>query len=716
MKRGIELMPKETGDQALEIERIGAMGILCQMLGYLGKRKEVVILLEEYESRYGNNKDEILHIYIQFYKCSGYSLAGFTTKAKEECEKAYKMAREYKNITVEIYSSFFLGRAYASMGDFENAIKSTTKAITLGKENNITIGFYITYFFLIEYYLILGNVSYAKSLFKEGEVYFNSLNADYLQYWKLRILASFELFSHVTNFSKGLQFIDKAIEITRSIGEMYDYYYAQALVIKSFLHEKMDSLEESEQSYQEAIAIFTKLEMQSDIDKSKQLRDKFAVMRNDLQKQMTETEVTFSTTITESHTMFSYQRQLKYILKLAEQLSEVYEMDALLDKIIALAIEVSGAERGILFLYEDDQNSHLKIRAIKSIDENEEKGSIAYSESVLKKTLTKERGQLILDAESECDGDESIINFNMKSIITACVITSGKVLGALYLDNRQVKGLFTNDNFELLKAFAVQAAISIENAKLYEQIHERAKVEQEMEIAKRIQTVLLPKDPVIGGYEITGYMAPADEVGGDYYDVIHSQGKDWIVIGDVSGHGLTAGLVMMMVQTSINTVISMLPELKPSQVLTHINDTISKNIKLLGESKYMTITVLAALDDGVFAYSGLHQDILIYRAKTGEVEAVETIGMWLGVLDHLDDMLLNDTFSLEPGDCCLLFTDGVTEALDNEGNMFSYDSLKDLFQKTGDLSVEIIKEKIIAALEDYQRDDDVTMLVVKRKQ
>jgi len=165
-----------------------------------------------------------------------------------------------------------------------------------------------------------------------------------------------------------------------------------------------------------------------------------------------------------------------------------------------------------------------------------------------------------------------------------------------------------------------------------------------MELAKKIQTVLLPNNPSIDGYEIAAYMEPAEEVGGDYYDIINVDGKDWIVIGDVSGHGVPAGLVMMMVQTSIHLALEQNPGMPPSNLLANINHTIFSNINKLSEDKYMTIVVIAALDKGRFYYSGLHRDIMIYRASTKKIDLIETKGIWIGVMDNIKGMLVDEKF------------------------------------------------------------------------
>ncbi len=245
----------------------------------------------------------------------------------------------------------------------------------------------------------------------------------------------------------------------------------------------------------------------------------------------------------------------------------------------------------------------------------------------------------------------------------------------------------------------------------------------EMVLAKKIQTVLLPENPEVMGYQISAYMEPADEVGGDYYDVINVGGFDWFVIGDVSGHGVPAGLIMMMVQTSIRSVLEVQPNSEPSELLAAVNSVITENIKKMNEDKYMTITVLACMKDGVFCYSGLHQDIMVYRADSDSIDIIETNGMWLGIFGNLKGMVDNKTLSLNINDTMLVYTDGITEARkrngtkdiqDSEKEMFGEKRLMNILQSLGNSSPEGIKAGILHELSGYECDDDVTMMILRR--
>jgi serine phosphatase RsbU (regulator of sigma subunit) len=245
----------------------------------------------------------------------------------------------------------------------------------------------------------------------------------------------------------------------------------------------------------------------------------------------------------------------------------------------------------------------------------------------------------------------------------------------------------------------------------------------EMQLAKKIQTVLLPQKPAIQGYAISAYMATATEVGGDYYDIINAQGMDWVVIGDVSGHGVSAGIIMMMVQTSVQVVLEREPTISPAELLTLVNTTISKNMHKLNEDKYMTITVLAAHKDGKFIFSGLHQNIIIYRSATERIEVVDADGTWIGIIDDIHGLLKDDSIELHSGDILLLYTDGITEAWRKESvrnmrdpfrDMFGEGRLTDVLSRCGKKSPDEIRDAILMELNDYQCNDDVTMVVLKR--
>ena len=135
----------------------------------------------------------------------------------------------------------------------------------------------------------------------------------------------------------------------------------------------------------------------------------------------------------------------------------------------------------------------------------------------------------------------------------------------------------------------------------------------EMEVAKRIQTALLPEDRRVGPYQIAARMVPAAEVGGDYYDIVDAgDGRHWIAIGDVSGHGVESGLVMMMTQTSILSLVRERPSRTPAEVFREVNGVLWQNISRMRANRYMTLNVVR-LDPTGFTMAGKHQDLLVWR-------------------------------------------------------------------------------------------------------
>lgn len=249
--------------------------------------------------------------------------------------------------------------------------------------------------------------------------------------------------------------------------------------------------------------------------------------------------------------------------------------------------------------------------------------------------------------------------------------------------------------------------------------HALEEVWGEMNLAHKLQTVLLPAAPSLRGYRVAAHMIPANEVGGDYYDVIHTEGRDWIAIGDVSGHGVQSGLGMMMCQTAIQATLfneRENPTCGPASIISRVNGALYGNFKALSGNMYMTLTLLS-LDGDTVRYAGMHQDILVYRHSSRQVVSLETHGMWLGIQRDVSGMLVDEEFKLAEGDKMLLYTDGLTEAR-KDGKMLDLQGLKDLFK---DLSLaaktpQQMVDEIMQTMRAYKTQDDFTAVVVERTQ
>jgi serine phosphatase RsbU (regulator of sigma subunit) len=236
----------------------------------------------------------------------------------------------------------------------------------------------------------------------------------------------------------------------------------------------------------------------------------------------------------------------------------------------------------------------------------------------------------------------------------------------------------------------------------------------EMRLARKIQEALVPAAPTVSDCDIAARMEATEEVGGDYYDVIRTKDCDWILIGDVSGHGVPAGLIMMMCHTAVRTVLRCNPDVGPDTLLALVNSVLTLNIRQLREDKYMTISAFRRSHDGTVRFAGAHQDVFIYRAATSDVEMLSSRGLWLGLREEISQALPVQEFRLEVGDQLLLYTDGVTEAI-RSGVMFDTEGVRRVLLNAGKKSAADVVVDVFRELKEFQVNDDATVLVVKQR-
>ncbi len=235
----------------------------------------------------------------------------------------------------------------------------------------------------------------------------------------------------------------------------------------------------------------------------------------------------------------------------------------------------------------------------------------------------------------------------------------------------------------------------------------------EMQLARRIQEALVPAAPKLESCEIAAVMKPTADVGGDYYDVVRAGDREWILIGDVSGHGVPAGLVMMMCQTAVRTVLSVDPTVAPHHLLATVNRVLTQNIRQLGEEKYMTISAFRRDPDGTISFAGAHQDVFIYRSREDRVETLETSGLWLGLKDEIAHTLETRSFTLHDRDVLLILTDGITEATRN-GALFDTRGVRRVMESARGKSAEDILASLFSELAQFEIKDDASVLVLRQ--
>jgi PAS domain S-box-containing protein len=244
-----------------------------------------------------------------------------------------------------------------------------------------------------------------------------------------------------------------------------------------------------------------------------------------------------------------------------------------------------------------------------------------------------------------------------------------------------------------------------------------AKHAEELAIAKRVQTRILPRDLSVRGDTIAAAMQPADEIGGDYYDLLPTPDAPWLAIGDVSGHGLDAGLVMMMVQSAMAAVVTMRPYGSPRDMVVALNTVLYENIRRrLDARDHVTFSLFRLGEDGRVVFAGAHEDILLWRARSREMERIRTPGVWLGAKRTINDVTIDTSIFLEEGDVMVLYTDGITEARNAAGKQLELDGLVDIVESIVDRSPEEIRDHVLARTRSWMhvQHDDMTVVVVRR--
>ncbi|MGK7884798.1 MAG: PP2C family protein-serine/threonine phosphatase [Crocosphaera sp.] len=250
---------------------------------------------------------------------------------------------------------------------------------------------------------------------------------------------------------------------------------------------------------------------------------------------------------------------------------------------------------------------------------------------------------------------------------------------------------------------------------------ENLRLSAEVEITRRLQQMILPKTEElkqIKGLDIAGFMEPATDVGGDYYDVLNQNGRVKIGIGDVTGHGLESGVVMIMVQTAIRTLMTQ-NEADPLKFLSVINRTIFDNVERINSDKNLTLSLLD-YEDNCLRLSGQHESLIVVR-KGGEIEIVDTIdlGFPLGLEEDISDFLGETEILLNAGDIVVLYTDGITEAEDPRGEMYGLERLCEIVSQNWEQSAQDIKTAVIDDVKEHIDTqtvyDDITLLVIKQK-
>ncbi|MGK7901430.1 MAG: SpoIIE family protein phosphatase [Hormoscilla sp.] len=250
---------------------------------------------------------------------------------------------------------------------------------------------------------------------------------------------------------------------------------------------------------------------------------------------------------------------------------------------------------------------------------------------------------------------------------------------------------------------------------------ENLRLAAELDITRQLQQMLLPKArelEEIEGLEIAGFMEPADEVGGDYYDVLSHNGKVKIGIGDVTGHGLESGVLTIMAQMAVRTLLTN-NETNPTQFLSVLNQAIYGNVMRMSSDKHMTLSLLD-YEGGTLCVTGQHEDMIVVRSD-GRTEQIDTLdlGFPIALEEDITDFVGETRVHLNSGDVVVLYTDGITEAENSQKELYGLERLIAVVKHNRWRSASEIQQAVVDDVRQHIGDhkvyDDITLLVLKQK-
>ena len=421
-------------------------------------------------------------------------------------------------------------------------------------------------------------------------------------------------------------------------------------------------------------------------------------------------------------------RRLNMLLEATSLLHSQLPLDSVLAKMIDHAIAVTDADRGLLEEAEEGRAENLRVRlARRSGGQRLPPESMTPSQTAIQ--LAMKQGSPVItedlaQAEMNLQAAASIVAQGLRAVVviplyatsraasegTGVDVRRGVFLGVLYLDSKRPTA-FTKLDRQILDALAADAASILDNARLVERERERQRLEQEINIARDIQQALLPKNfkdyPHLA---VSGVNFPCLSVGGDYFDVFPlDEKRTAFLLADVSGKGLGAALLTTMLQGALS---GMTLGTDPARTFNHVNQFLCDHAEV-GRYATMFFGILDEAGKLEFINAGHPSPILM---RQGRAEEAFTEGSFpVGLVPEAE--FATATLQLEPNDTLFLFSDGVTEAMDPDEQLYGVPRLVGVLQGKTDLPLDEIQKIVLESVENFARGarqaDDLTMLVVR---
>jgi serine phosphatase RsbU (regulator of sigma subunit)/pSer/pThr/pTyr-binding forkhead associated (FHA) protein len=415
---------------------------------------------------------------------------------------------------------------------------------------------------------------------------------------------------------------------------------------------------------------------------------------------------------------------LAVISRVSLTLLSPLSLDETLRQVLECVFEVVSADRGYVMLLEtpeDDPTAApelvckaMKTRAPIAADAST---NVEISRSITEQVLKQGASVLTSDAQQDPRFQErqSVVLGGLRSVMAVPLAVENRISGMIYVDNPFQINRFTERDLQLLTLIAGVAAIRIENVSLLEVQQEQKRLANELALASEIQLRLHPETPpALPSYDMIGVSFPCHEVGGDYYDFIEKRDGRWVIaLGDVSGKGTGAALLMSSVHAAVRAHAR--TRLSASEIVSEINQYIYDNTPA---NRYVTLfySELDPRSHQLTYINGGHNSPLLVRAS-GEVTRLDIGGFPVGITPFGD--YREGWVEIEPGDALVIYSDGVTESLNEAGEEFDEARLIEVVQKNRGRTAAGLRDRIDEALAKFvgkaSAVDDLTMVILKRK-
>ncbi len=411
------------------------------------------------------------------------------------------------------------------------------------------------------------------------------------------------------------------------------------------------------------------------------------------------------------------QDKLKAVLEISRALAGTLEIEKLLPRILDSLFKVfPAADRGCILL-KDPRTGEMVPRAMKQRREGDD-ASVKLSRTIVNSVLNQKKAILSADAASDSrfDASESISALTIRSMMCVPMLDlEGEPVGIINIDTQNPLTQFRNDDLEIMMTVAGQAAIAFETAKLLQSYVQKQKQDNEMNIARNVQHALLPESlPEVNGYQFFASYDSAQAVGGDYYDIIPTRdGRIWLAFGDVAGKGVPASLVMSRMSSVVRSVSEFVTD--AGEAASRINDHMCARAV---EGRFVTfvLVILDLTENKMSIVNAGHMAPMI-RKPDGTLEEVgeESVGVPIGVIEGFPF----DTVEREvaPGETILIYTDGVSEAMNPKNELYGMERLRNLVingpMSASELGV-VVREDVRKFANGREQNDDITLMVFGR--